>query len=230
MIATEHFVFIHLHKSGGSFINAALMRYFENAKKLGYHFPVAELPQSYAHLPLLGVVRNPWGYYVSWYEFQKTLKEPTYIWRVFSDDGKLGFEGTVQRMLNCGQDRSTVHQLICRAPESYSNTGVNITRGHLRGLHEEKGGWYTFLFKHMYGKRPIQIIQTENLRRGFYDFLIERMVVPDDLRFYIFNAAMVNATPHGHHVEYYTPSLMESVSKQENEIISRFGYAFSPES
>jgi len=28
MIATERFVFIHLHKSGGSFVNECLQRFF----------------------------------------------------------------------------------------------------------------------------------------------------------------------------------------------------------
>jgi hypothetical protein len=229
MIATEHFVFIHLHKSGGSFINAALMEYFKSAKKIGYHLPVSELPQCYAHLPLLGVVRNPWSYYVSWYEFQKTLKEPTFVWRVFSDDGRLGFEGTIQRMLHCGQDRNTVHQLIRRAPENYSTTGVNVTRNHLRGLHEEKGGWYTFLFKHMYGNSAIEIIQTENLRRGFYEFLIRQMDVSDELKSFIFGARRLNATSHSHYSDYYTPTLIEDIAVQEKEIVERFGYMFGHE-
>lgn len=229
MIATGNFVFIHLHKSGGSFINAALMRYFRNAIKLGYHLPISELPSRYAHLPLLGTVRNPWSYYVSWYEFQKTLNEPTFIWRVFSDEGRLGFEGTVQRMLYCGQDRNTVQQLLRQAPENYSSTGVNITRSHLRGLHEEKGGWYTFLFRHMYGNSPIELVQTENLRRGFYEFLVRRMEVSDELKAYIFDGAKLNSTPHSCYSDYYSPALVKDVGVQENEIVGRFGYLFGHE-
>ena len=71
MIATPRFVFIHLHKSGGTFVNECLLRFVPAARRLGYHLPRAAVPSEYAHLPVLGYVRNPWSYYVSWYAFQK---------------------------------------------------------------------------------------------------------------------------------------------------------------
>lgn len=229
MIATDYFVFIHLHKSGGSFINAALMKYFPSAKQLGYHVPVSEMPSSYDHLPLLGVVRNPWSYYVSWYKFQQSLKTPTFVWRVFSDEGRLGFADTVHRMINCGQDKSIVNRLIGLAPEKYSNTGVNITRRHLGRLFEESHGWYTFLFGHMYGNYPVEFIKTENLRQGFFDYLSKRMDVSHELQSYIFQAEKINVTSHGHYSSYYEQALAEELAVQESTIIERFGYAFTGE-
>lgn len=226
MIATEHFVFIHLHKSGGSFINDILMKYFPDAVRLGYHLPASELPASYRHLPILGVVRNPWAYYVSWYEFQKTLKSPTFVWRVFSEDGQLGFSDTVRRMINCGRDKSLVDRLIGLAPEEYSNTGVNIMRRHLEGVSEAQHGWYTFLFTHMYGSRPVEFIRTENLRQEFFEYLCRRMDVSPELESHIFKAEKLNTTPHVHYGGYYDKALAGELARREGTIIKRFGYAF----
>lgn len=226
MIATERFVFIHLHKSGGSFINAALMKFFPDARQLGYHIPASELPATYAHLPLLGVVRNPWSYYVSWYEFQQSLQAPTFVWRVFSDEGRLGFGDTVHRMLYCGQDKSIVNRLIELAPEKYSNTGVNITRKHLERLDGEPRGWYSFLFNHMYGDCPVEFIKTENLRQDFHDFLIKRMNISPELHSHIFQSEKINVTPHGSYGGYYEQALADQLATQENSIIRRFGYGF----
>lgn len=227
MIATKHFVFIHLHKSGGSFINAALMEYFPDAVRLGYHLPASELPPSYSHLPILGVIRNPWAYYVSWYEFQKTLKKPTFVWQVFSDEGRLGFSETVRRMLYCGQDKSLVNQLIGLAPEEYSDTGVNLTRRHLGGLFKVSQGWYTFLFNHMYGNYPVEFIKTEHLRQNFFDYLSKRMDIPERLHTHIFQAEKINTSSHDHYSVYYDQGLADELAAQESTIINRFGYAFA---
>ena len=44
MITTERFVFLHLHKSGGTFVNECLMRFLPDAKHLGYHLPRSMIP------------------------------------------------------------------------------------------------------------------------------------------------------------------------------------------
>jgi len=87
MIATGRFVYIHLHKSGGSFVNECVTRYFADARQLGYHWPLALLPRELRALPLLGFVRNPWSYYVSWYAFQVQRPRPNALFRSVSDDG-----------------------------------------------------------------------------------------------------------------------------------------------
>ncbi len=75
MIATDSFVFVHLHKCGGSFVTEALLRFVPGARRVGYHYPLALLPERYRGLPVLGVVRNPWDFYVSYHWFQAGLYE-----------------------------------------------------------------------------------------------------------------------------------------------------------
>jgi hypothetical protein len=70
MIATDHFTFVHLHKCGGSFISQFLLRFFPSARRIGYHYPRTALPPDLRARPVLGCVRNPWDFYVSYYVFQ----------------------------------------------------------------------------------------------------------------------------------------------------------------
>ena len=39
MIVTPRFVFLHLHKSGGTFVNTCLMQFVAGARQIGYHLP-----------------------------------------------------------------------------------------------------------------------------------------------------------------------------------------------
>jgi hypothetical protein len=56
MFATEHFVFVHLPKTGEAFIKAACDGLA--VVKIGDHD--GRVPAEYARLPAFGVVRNPW--------------------------------------------------------------------------------------------------------------------------------------------------------------------------
>jgi hypothetical protein len=38
-------------------------------KHIGYHYPYHMLPAESADLPVVGMVRNPWDCYISWYAF-----------------------------------------------------------------------------------------------------------------------------------------------------------------
>ena len=95
MIASGRFVFLHLHKSGGSFVTECLLRFFPDARRLGYHLPASLLPPDLRALPLLGFVRSPWSYYVSWYAFQSQRPRPNALFRIVSEDGTLSAQGTL---------------------------------------------------------------------------------------------------------------------------------------
>src|SRR5690348_2702699 len=98
MIVCDRFVFIHLHKSGGTFVNQLLLQCVPSARQIGYHLPYRELPEEHRYLPVLGTVRNPWDYYVSWYFFQNAQPRPNSLFRICSDDRRLGFSQTIRNL------------------------------------------------------------------------------------------------------------------------------------
>jgi hypothetical protein len=79
MIVTDRLVFLHLHKSGGTFVNALLLRCVPSARQIGYHLPYRELPEIYRNFPVVGTVRSPWAYYVSWFHFQRSRPNPNIL-------------------------------------------------------------------------------------------------------------------------------------------------------
>jgi hypothetical protein len=99
MIITDHFVYIHMPKTGGTFVEAALQRLYasrrqrrfrtpgraarrgvyidtslkRDRRKIGgkdQHQTVSEIPAAYRHRPVVFTVRNPFDHWVSYYEFR----------------------------------------------------------------------------------------------------------------------------------------------------------------
>src|SRR3546814_16797562 len=56
------------------------------------------------HLPVVGVVRNPWDWYVSWYAFNRKLGMRNPLFIVVSDGGKADFKSTIRNLVNLGND------------------------------------------------------------------------------------------------------------------------------
>ena len=224
MILTPRFVFIHLHKSGGTFVSEVLLEHVPGAHKLGHHAPASLLPASHASLPVLGVVRNPWEYYVSWFSFQSERR--TWVWQVFSEDGALDFAATTRRMLRAGEDDALIDRLIERAPAEFPHRQMNLTKACIEGIRGHSHGWYTFLFRRMYAELPVHFLHKENLREELLDFLRKHGSDSPELEARVRQAPPANTTAHAPYRDYYSPALARLVAEREREVVDRFGYAF----
>jgi len=68
MLITRKFVFVHLQKCGGTSVREYLMHLFPNAIRTPReHDGLRDIPDEHKDKPVLGTVRNPWAWYVSWY-------------------------------------------------------------------------------------------------------------------------------------------------------------------
>ena len=70
MLVTRDFVLIHVPKTGGTFLNGLIKEHCEVLHE-DMHGPYSRLPAEYRDLPAIGFVRNPWDWYVSWFEHMK---------------------------------------------------------------------------------------------------------------------------------------------------------------
>ena len=150
MIVTDRLVFLHLHKSGGTFVNALLMRCAPSAMRLGYHLPYRELPEIYRNLPVVGTVRNPWAYYVSWYHFQRSQQNPNILFEICSNGGELGFKETITNLARLSGDEARLGQLEKGVPDHFVNHGLNLTKRCVGELRERGLGFYSFLYARLY--------------------------------------------------------------------------------
>ena len=126
MIATDKFVFVHLPRSGGTFISEVIRKFFPSAHEIGYHLPRSLLPKEYSHLPVLGAVRNPWEFYVSWYHHVWPRDAASQLVSWMSENGNLGFIGTTRNALNLTANDERLDLLIEMLPEQVDYRRRNI--------------------------------------------------------------------------------------------------------
>ncbi len=229
MIVTPRFIFLHLHKSGGTFVNECLVKFVKDARYIGYHLPRSMVPQEFADLPALGFVRNPWSYYLSWYSFQLDRPHPNFLFRILSDDGQLDFEATVRNMLHLGAGSIRLDMLLRALPSAYSNRGLNLPNFALAPIRDTQLGFYTYLYRYLYqgGAESAIVGRMEEMRQELVPMLERVAHSPsDDMRAFIAEALPRNTSQHGDYTRYYSDALRKLVAKRDEEVISRHAYRF----
>jgi hypothetical protein len=229
MIATPRFVFLHLHKSGGTFVNECLLRFVPGARQVGYHLPRSRIPAESAGLPCIGLVRNPWAYYVSWYSFQAGLPRQNPLFQVLSDRGRLGFAGTVRNMLTLADDPARLEAAAAALPADYTNRGLNLPGFALRAVAGTGVGFYTFLYRYMFGTEDsrLHVGRSESLRDELAALLARVGEAPSPaLREYLANAEPTNVSQHGPVESHYDGALRDLVAERDAHVIARFSYRF----
>jgi hypothetical protein len=229
MILTDRLVFLHLHKSGGTFVSECLLRHVPAAHEIGYHLPRHMAPPSASGLPMLGFVRNPWGYYVSWYAFQADRAQPNALYRLTSDDGRRDFKGTIHALLSLASDETRLARLIAEMPGAYGNRGINLPGFALAGIRGSGLGFYSYLYRYMFGPDDgrVRIGRMETLRDEL-PAMLESTGTPlnDEMRTFIAQAAPRNTTEHSRYTDYYDEELSARVADLDAPVIARHGYAF----
>jgi hypothetical protein len=229
MVVTDRFVFLHLHKSGGSFVLDCLRRFIPSARTVGFHLPRHRIPTEHASLPILGFVRNPWSYYVSWYCFQAQRPTPNALFRIVSEGGRLGFEATVRNLLDLGAGSPLLDEVLAALPTDYGGSGIQLPRYALEPLRDSGLGFYAHVYSYFYGAPSpgLTIERAENLRARLLDFLVRvDEPISQTLRAFVRDAPRRNTSAHGPYTDYYSDELRERVARQDQLVITRHRYAF----
>lgn len=230
MIATDKFVFVHLPRTGGTFVSEVIKKFFPSAQEIGYHFPRELIPKEYAHLPILGGIRNPWEFYASWYHHQISETRYSPLFCGLSDNRKLDFDQTIRNALNLGVNVETLDRLIQILPESfnYKQKHVsNVTKDVMRNIGGTGLGLLTFRFNLMFGNADdVYFCRQESLRADLLAFFEKIGATSDALRSSVLELEKKNISEHRHYSTYYAPELAELVSIRDRPLIGRFGYVF----
>jgi hypothetical protein len=228
VIVTSRFVFLHLHKSGGTFVNRFLLTHFPDAVVVGYHLPLTVLPAEFGQRPVFGLVRNPWDYYVSWHAFQQTLARPNVLFLATSDDGRLGFNDTIRNLVRLGEDPARLARVAAGLPTTFANRGINLTRDCIASLAGSPRGFYSWLFERMYGTASRVVVgRMETLRADLRQFLSTQAVPLDPaMNVFLDHQPPLNASEHPARSAMYEPSLAALVGERDRPVIDRFRYQF----
>ena len=239
MIVTKHFVYIHVSRTAGTFLNKLILEHVPGAQMLRYHGQLRNLPETFSHLPVIGFVRNPWDWYVSMYFDYRRKRQ--YVFEIISEGGNVGFKGTVSRFLNLGdnsvQSKKLLGQIAKAAPTTIDDrTPRRLGNPGLRSEQfanfPENHGYYSWLSKLMFESKTthrVHIGRFEDLREeALRLFTITGTPITDGITSYLKMADALNSSPRPRDIMgAYPPELELLVADKEKYLIDQFGYYFS---
>ena len=235
MIITERFVFIHMHKTGGQTLNDIIKRCIPKHQVIGYHYPSKEVPADSATLPLVGIVRNPWDWYISWYTFNNGSKLRNPLFAIVSNNGQANLNTTISNLINLGSDTALSQQhrqqLIQVLPDTLEhNRGVGLTKDDIRNFSDNHTGYYSWMFQRMlgdYASDQIHIGKFENLQQDFLKIMHNLAVdQAPSMQQELNKQERKNASQHSHYSHYYDASVQSLVAEKEGQLIDNFNYRF----
>ncbi len=138
MLITPDFVFIHMPKTGGTFV-ARMLQLAYGARAVEYgrkHATCEEIPDSERGKPVLSVIRSPWDRYVSQYHYgwwkshPEAYCDPAPILRDHPEYPQIGFDAFV-RIAN-------THFVNVHRGEATGFTNVRLPPDRAPGWHTEQ--------------------------------------------------------------------------------------------
>lgn len=215
MLIHDRFVFIHVPKTAGSFLAQALMRELpEGTLRKGpsgrQHPGWNQIPEDARDRPVLGYVRNPWDWYVSWYFFYMKAMPDTPRFRLLFDNGRNDFATAVRN--GCSGLAGTVSPAAVQADGGGDDFYTRRIRASLGGG---------------LGSERLTVGRYESLVDDFERFLADVEVsLSRQAMARIRTGEPLNVTEHGPYRDYYDAELRDLVGISCRALIDRFGYDF----
>ena len=224
-----------MHKTGGQTINHVIEQCVPSVRHIGYHYPYHLLPPACSGLPVVGMVRNPWDWYISWYAFNISSNNSNPLFFILSDAYQADFKNTLKNLIDLGsntpRNQNYRNALTEMLPETLDgNLGVGLTKDCIHSFNDDDTGYYSWQFKRMYGdldSKTTYIGRFENLQEDFLSIMEQISVEETDAISKKFRGlARFNKSSHSHYSKYYDDELRDLVAKKEVLLIDKYGYEF----
>ena len=218
MLITRHFVLVHQQKTGGVFIKNLFTAHLPDwiIESSDDHPPARDIPAEYRDLPVLGFVRNPWDWYVSWYHFvldqsERLKDQPPGPWTVIFDRGRASFKEAITAACSgvpvAGQPAPVwMDRMRAQRVDLYSSWCAQVFRAGFDGT--------------------VEMGRFETLREDFIGFL-ERHAIPvgDDFIARVLTRPPDNVGRHRPYASYYDAELRDLVGAT-SRVAREYGYTF----
>jgi len=252
VIITERFVYIHMPKTGGTFVEAALERLLSSQKTLyidtatdsgrlklrakDQHQTVSQIPSVFRDRPIVFTVRNPYDHYVSFYEFAWWKDHPgdTFDERRIRRRYPHYPEITYREFLEAGFDWEMLDEryIESRLARRLHDAGVGpLTFDYIRFLFDQPDQVLENLDcylseDHCRRASNIHFIRMERLNRELYDFLLSVGYESEQTRFVLemdkIYPSWGNKKRTDDWTSYYTPDMKRLIREQENRLFGMF--------
>jgi len=223
MYVTDKYVFIHLNKNAGVFVKDFMRKNFKTKIKVYKHAPLRCIRESDRGKIKIGVIRNPFSWYVSFYHYHK--ENGYYPKLTFEQYVKLHLENS-RKLISKAQKKNVLDKNAKIYPPS---TKMDI-------------GSCTFHYIHFFSYKAVEILKTWTRERLGENFgrvsNINTMLSCENLkndmiglfgekfRKELESAPKKNTTKHKPYQEYYTPELRRLVEEKDGILINYYGYKF----
>jgi Sulfotransferase domain len=220
MLVASDLVFVHIPRTGGSFIRGVLRDHLEpepSAPRFATHAAWSELPRQFRDRPAFCVVRNPWDWYVSWYH-HLVKSGPRFAgldpghpkranWETAFEGGRSTFKEAVTTLCEGRLEHPFADAVRRRDADLYTEYVRTLAGRAIRRDRLEPGRF-------------------ERLIPFTVEFLDRHALLTDPLRDALEQSPPTNATEHGPYRDYYDDELRELVAHKSRWLTERFEYEF----
>jgi hypothetical protein len=250
MILTDRFVYIHLPKTGGTFVTAVLERLMKPPRPRNWpervlrrlrrrrwrdtnkHGTCAEIPASHRGLPVFACVRNPFDRCVSQYEFGWWKdRPPPWVDSAAIRRRYPAFPGVP--FADFVEISATAFPRLRGSPLSGEDALGWQTDQFVRTFFRDpEAAWRRIDDAYIDGRRweedlhPVRFLRTENLNADLHAFLLGVGFAPAEVDWVLREGKIRPAGAKGERrpswEEYYTPDLRARVRRRERLLFAMF--------
>ena len=228
MIVNDKFIYLHLQKTGGTFLTKFLTTYTNSKQVLGKHSTYQMIKEEIKKgKDIIGVIRNPFSWYVSHYHFQKEGNRFMFneILRSPKDFGEY-----LKRILDYDYNKiSRINNLNKEIPGlQYEKLNVgNLTFNFINAFCEKNESCF-------YNQNLINdflkvnhMIKNEDLSKECLKFFnLINIPLSDAGQKFLFNSKKINTSSHNDYRYYYNDELVDLVKHFDYYLIKKYNYQF----
>jgi len=248
MILTDNNLFIHIPKTGGTTIRNYMSRHLNNKSlsvpkgvRCWWHRPIKDFPKSHKNITSFAVVRNPWDYYVSVFEYNKKFNHWTpfigkcndfneFVFRLLVDDKDVpssidynAFDSYVytdhhKYQPRLGDLQRTCHHIYLPRDQTIRNCKIGLlTFRYILMCFKSNKEIFKNIDKLAIDKLSVdKIIKLENLDREL------KIILNSPVK----NIRRENASTRDKYRKYYSDEIKQLVLERDDFIINTYKYSY----
>lgn len=222
MYVTDKYVFIHHNKNAGVFVKDYMLKRFKDCKiKVYKHAPIRCLPEADRNKIKIGVVRNPFDWYVSFYHYHQANGWYTKVG--FSEYVKTHLSNSRQ-LISKAQKKNVIDKSAKIRPPKAKYMDIGSCTFHYINFFcfdswDVLRTWRDYDLKENF-KNICDldvVMRTERLRKDMAKLFKDKSII---------NLSKKNTSTHRHYREYYDPELRKLVEKKDGILMKHYGYKF----
>ena len=212
MLINDDYLFIHVQRSGGSFIEKFLIENFDGCSlitpKHGGWYEIKSSSELKEGRLSFGVVRNPWGFYVSWWSANRKVgPKKTMFPQIFNERTLSDFNEFIPWVMTLNHGRTSYFNFDTMSKLDIGPYTYRQLECHYTSFDEL---WVDAL------------VHRENLEEELADI----MQLDNKRREVLFNMPRYHVGDHKPYEEYYNDESRILVEYKDRFVIQEHGYTF----